>query len=458
MRQTAELRQRQKQTFNARFSTAVRVLQLSSSELTDEIRDVLDSNPLLEEVDRIVSDDSDEAWLNGELPTNGLRCADLDSDEMLEFAANRMENISIRDHLAQQVLATGLSELDRAIADAIIDSIDERGYLTESIQDIAEYLPCVIDPQQVEAVLKIVQQFDPPGIAAKNLQECLSIQLDTIKTPASVRHNAKAILNHHLELLSEMRLEQISAEMQCDLRKVRTAVNLIQSLNPSPASSFGSAALTVIPDVVARKKGERWSVYLNSTFLPKLRISENYRSMIDDRIKTEERKYLQSNLTSAQTFMDSLSRRNETVLRVATTIVMHQIPFLENGDQAMKPLTLQQVAESLNLHESTVSRACSGKYIMTPRGTFELKHFFSIRIKNDIGEDESAMSIKHKILQIVESENRQAPLSDQQIAQRMWDSGIQIARRTIAKYRAEMRVPSCKVRRSIATNQLSNLE
>ncbi len=458
MRQTAELRQRQKQTFNARFSTAVRVLQLSSSELTDEIRDVLDSNPLLEEVDRIVSDDSDEAWLNGELSTNGLRGADLDSDEMLEFAANRMENISIRDHLAQQVLATGLSELDRAIADAIIDSIDERGYLTESIQDIAEYLPCVIDPQQVEAVLKIVQQFDPPGIAAKNLQECLSIQLDTIKTPASVRHNAKTILNHHLELLSEMRLEQISAEMQCDLRTVRTAVNLIQSLNPSPASSFGSAALAVIPDVIARKKGERWSVYLNSTFLPKLRISENYRSMIDDRIKTEERKYLQSNLTSAQTFMDSLSRRNETVLRVATTIVMHQIPFLENGDQAMKPLTLQQVAESLNLHESTVSRACSGKYIMTPRGTFELKHFFSIRIKNDIGEDESAMSIKHKILQIVESENRQAPLSDQQIAQRMWDSGIQIARRTIAKYRGEMRVPSCKVRRSIATNQLSNLE
>lgn len=458
MRQTAELRQRQKQTFNARFSTAVRVLQLSSSELVEEIRDVLDSNPLLEETDRNVPNDSDETWLKGELPSSGMHSADLDSDEMLEFAANRMANMSIRDHLAQQVLASGLAELDRAIADTIIDSIDERGYLTESIQDIVEYLPWDTKPQQVEAVLKVVQQFDPPGIAAKNLTECLSIQLDTVEAPVLVRNKAKTILDEHLELLSEMQLEQIGSKMQCDLQSVRSAVDLIQSLNPSPASNFGSTALTVTPDVIVRKKGDQWFVYLNSAFLPNLRISEGYRSMIDDRIKASERKYLQSNLASAQTFMDNLSRRNDTVLRVAKTIVMHQTDFLENGDHAMKPLTLQQVAESLNLHESTVSRACSSKYIMTPRGTFELKHFFSVRIKSDIGEDESAMSIKHKILRIVESEDRQTPLSDQQIAQQMWASGIHIARRTIAKYRAEMRVPSCKVRHSIAMNQLSNLE
>ncbi len=458
MRQTAELRQRQKQTFNARFSTAVRVLQLSSSELAEEIREILDSNPLLEEIERKIPDDHDVTWLKGEMPSNGMHSTDLDSDEMLEFAANRMENMSIRDHLAQQVLASGFSQSDRAIADAIIDSIDERGYLTETVQEIAEFLPKSIDRQQVAAVLKVVQQFDPPGVAARNLTECLSIQMDMIKAPVPVRHDAKTILNDHLELLAEMQIEQIASEMQCDLRSVRTAVELIQSLNPSPAGNFGATALTVVPDVIARKKREQWVVYLNSAFLPKLRISESYRSMIDNRIKTTERKYLQSNLAGAQTFIDNLSRRNDTVLRVAKSIVMHQTAFLENGDHAMKPLTLQQVAESLNLHQSTVSRACSSKYIMTPRGTFELKHFFSVRIKSDIGEDESAMSIKHKILQIVESEDRQMPLSDQQIAQRMWDSGIQIARRTIAKYRAEMRVPSCKVRRLIATNQLSNLE
>ncbi|MDE0310418.1 MAG: RNA polymerase factor sigma-54 [Acidiferrobacterales bacterium] len=456
MRQTVELRQRQKQTFNARFSTAVRVLQLSSSELAEEIRDVVDSNPLLEEVDRTVPEEGDETWRNGELPSNGVQRTELDSDEMLELAANRMESISIREHLAQQILASGLSESDRAIADTIIDCIDERGYLTESIQDIVEFLPWTVEPQQVEGVLEVVQQLDPPGIAARNLTECLSIQLDFANSPRSVRQNAKSILRDHLELLGDRQLEQIGAQMQVDAASVRAAVDLIQSLNPSPAINFGAAALTVIPDVVTRKIDDKWAVLLNSEFIPNLKISEHYRSMIDDGIPTKDRRYLERNLVTAQHFLDNVSRRNDTVLRVAKAIVRHQSAFLDNGEHAMKPLTLQQISDAVNLHESTVSRACSGKYIMTPRGTFELKHFFPARIRRDVGEDESAMSIKHRILQIVESENQLTPLSDQQIAQRMWDSGINIARRTVAKYRAEMRVPSYKARRAIAAAQLSD--
>ena len=452
MRQTAELRQRQKQTFNTRFSTAVRILQMSGSELAEEVREVLDTNPLLEEIERTVSDGTEDSHFGGELLPTGLNSTDFDSDDMLEYAAQHVETMSIRDHLTQQVLASGFTENNRIIADAIIESIDERGYLNESIDEIVDYLSNVVDSRQVENVLNTIQQYDPPGIAARNLQECLLIQLDSSGAPATIRENARTIVRNYLELLSEMRLEQIGAEMQCDTDSIRRAVNLIQSLNPAPASKFGSAAQAIAPDVIARKVEDRWVAELNAELLPKLRISDGYQSMFAARINSEERKYLNNSLSNAHTFLDSLSRRHETVLRVAETVVMHQIPFLEDGDYAMKPLTLQRVAESLDLHESTVSRACAGKYIMTPRGTFELKHFFSVRIRSDVGEDESAMSIKHKILQIVDSEDRQAPLSDQQITQRMRESGIHIARRTIAKYRSEMRIPSCKIRKSIAMN------
>lgn len=456
MRQTLELRQRQKQTFNTRFSTAVRVLQMSGSELAEEIREILDTNPLIEEVERAVSDSAEQLSFRGELPLSGQYSADLDSDEILEYAAYQIGDESLRDHLVQQVLASGFTDNNRIIADAIIESIDERGYLTESVGEIVDYLSNTVDVKQVEKVLDVIQQFDPPGIAARNLVECLSNQLVSCNAPNAVRDTARTILLNHLESLSEMRLDLIGSEMQCDVSAIRRAVDLIRSLNPAPASRFGSRALAVAPDVIARKDEDRWIVELNSRLLPKLAISDSYQSMFRARVNSDERQYLKNNLTSANAFLDNLSRRHETVLRVARTIVAHQIPFLENGDHFMKPLTLQQVADSLELHESTVSRACAGKYIMTPRGTFELKFFFSKRIKCDFGDDESAMSVKHKIVQIIDSEHRVAPFSDQQITRRMRDRGINIARRTVAKYRAEMRIPSCKIRKSIAMDNCQN--
>ena len=458
MRQATELRQRQKQAFNARFSTAVQVLQMSGSELEQEIREVLDTNPLLEEVEAVTTPTTQSSFSEGELPSIGMRSSDFDSIEMLEYAAHQMDHPSIRGHLQQQVLASGFSEGNRQIADAIVDSIDEHGYLTESIEDIAEYLPEQIDALQIEKILNLIQQFDPPGIAARNLKECLSIQLETIRAPKSILTIAKTIVHEHLELLSEMQLDQISNELECDIESVQRAVRLIRSLNPKPASRFGEIALAVTPDVIVRKIDDRWFCELNLSFLPKLRISDYYRSMIETVNSSEERTYLKSKLVGAHAFLDNVSRRHETLLRVARTIVKYQIPFLEHGDHAMKPLKLQQVADALDLHISTVSRACAGKYIITPRGTFELKHFFSVRIKSDAGEDESAMSIKHKMLQIVRSEDQNAPLSDQQIAQLMQDDGIHIARRTIAKYRTEMHVPSCKLRRYNAINQPLNFE
>ncbi len=458
MRQATELRQRQKQTFNARFSTAVRILQMSGAELADEVRDVLDSNPLLEEVEQPLPQATADHFI-GEQPTSsGMQSVDLDSDELLEFAAYQMEQPTLRDHLRQQVPASGLSLAKRSIAYAIIDSLDERGYLAESPDEIADYLEDAVTADEVEIVLEVVQQFDPPGVAARNLSECLVNQLKLSRKPSSLRDTAREILHNHLDSLAEMQVERISEAMQRSTQEISAAIRLIQSLNPTPGSLFGELAQAVVPDVVVRRIEDQWSVELNPFVLPKLKISESYQAMMTKQVKKEERDYLQRNLTGATAFLDGVKRRHETVLRVAKTVVAHQLPFLESGEQAMRPLTLRQVADTLMLHESTVSRACAGKYIMTPRGTFELKHFFSFRIRKFNGDDESALSIKHRMRRIVNAENRQAPLSDQQIAQQMRDSGISIARRTIAKYRSELHIPARDIRKSIAVNQLSNQE
>ena len=336
--------------------------------------------------------------------------------------------------------------------------MDDRGYLAESLVDILEILPPDVDLREVESALAIVQQFDPPGVAARNLQECLCIQLDHIKASKTVRNNAQNILLNHLELLSDMELDQISIKSGYDLEEVRAAVNLIQSLNPAPGNEFGASAVAVVPDVIARKIGDQWSVELNSDVLPKLRISSSYQSMVRRARKAVDTRYLKSSFNRANSFLEDLNRRHETILRVARTLVMHQQSFLDHGEQVMKPLTLREVAESLELHESTVSRACSRKYIMTPRGTFELKYLFSYRIRSDIGEDESALSIKHKLLRLVGQEDGRSPLSDQQITEQLRGSGIRIARRTVAKYRSSMHIPTRRKRKAIAINQMPNRE
>ncbi len=458
MRQRTELRQRQKPEFNARFSAAVRVLQMPSSELAEEVRDVLDSNPLLEEFEPELSDKADEFYSPGEYPPPASNASEIDTDDILELAAHAQSVSTIRDHLVQQIRNSGLSGRQRVIVEMIVESVDDRGYLAEPLTEILEVLPPDVDLREVELALAIVQQFDPPGVAARNLQECLYIQLDHIKASKTVRKNAQNILLNHLELLSDMELGQISIKSECDLEEVRAAVDLIQSLNPAPGNEFGASAVTVVPDVIARKIGDRWSVELNSDILPKLRISSSYQSMVRSARKAADTRYLKSSLNRATSFLEDLNRRHETILRVARTLVMHQQSFLEHGEHAMKPLTLREVAESLELHESTVSRTCSRKYIMTPRGTYELKYLFSYRIRSDTGEDESALSIKHKLLQLVEQEDGRSPLSDQQITEQLRGSGIRIARRTVAKYRSSMRIPTRRKRKAIAINQMPNRE
>ena len=232
------------------------------------------------------------------------------------------------------------------------------------------------------------------------------------------------------------------------------AIALIRSLNPYPGYQFGDAATPIVPDLIARKIDDHWQVQLNLQVLPKIRISNHYRDMMNSIDKGEGREFLKQNLISANVFLHNLNRRHETVIRVGKEIVKHQQAFLEYGDQGMKPLKISDVALSLNLHESTVSRACSRKYIMTPRGTFELKRFFSVRIPNRFGNDESAEAIKHKIARLIKLEDANFPLSDQQITEQLRGSGAQISRRTVAKYRAELHIPAYGSRKSLTINQL----
>ena len=455
MRQRTELRQRQKQEFNARFSAAIQILQRPVAELADEIRDVLDTNPLLEEFDTPASDPADSF---GDPPNPASSTIQADSDSWLDYTAQAVETQSVRDHLMQQLYTAGLNGNSRIIAETIVQAVDDRGYLTESIEEIRDLIAgrtrtTVAD---VEHVLKVVQQFGPPGIAARDLRESLLNQLDAIDATSITAANARKILRDFFDLLSHNLLQQIAADAALDAESVDQAIALIRSLNPYPGYQFGNAATPIVPDLIARKIDDHWQVQLNLQVLPKIRISSHYRNMMNSIDKGEGRDFLKQNLISANVFLQNLNRRHETIIRVGKEIVKHQQAFLEYGDQGMKPLKISDVALSLDLHESTVSRACSRKYIMTPRGTFELKRFFSVRIPNRFGNDESAEAIKHKIARLVKLEDANFPLSDQQITEQLRGSGAQISRRTVAKYRTELRIPAYGSRKRLTINQLED--
>ena len=306
---------------------------------------------------------------------------------------------------------------------------------------------------EIEQTLVIVQQLGPPGIAARSLNESLLNQLGARDAPATVVANARTILRECFELLAKARVDKIVAETSLSQAAVLQAIELIKSLNPSPGNQFGKAAEVIMPDLIARKVNQRWQVRLNSQALPKLRISNYYRGMIDNTKDDSGQTYLKKSLTGANLFIDSINRRHDTVLRVAREIVRHQHRFLDDGELHLQPLKIADIAESLELHESTVSRACARKYIMTPTGTYELKSLFSVRIPNRFGHDESAQAIKQKIARLVDEEDMNAPLSDHEITERLRNAGAKIARRTVAKYRAQLYIPARNLRRSLNIHQ-----
>jgi RNA polymerase sigma-54 factor len=352
-----------------------------------------------------------------------------------------------------------MSDIDKAIATTIIDALDHNGYLSASLEEIRDSVlkedglledDETLELDEVNAVLRRVQHFDPPGVAARNLQECLLLQL--AQTPAHLpwREQAIQLVSDFLPLVASHDYTQLMRKMRLKEDELKQVMGSIQTLNPHPGAGLQSDITEyVIPDVIVTKKSGRWRVELNPDVAPRLRVNATYAALAKTSKSPEDAGYIKSNLQEARWFIKSLMSRNETLLKVATRIVEHQIGFFEYGEEAMKPLVLHDIAEAVEMHESTISRITTQKYMLTPMGIFELKYFFSSHVSTTTGGECSAKAIQAIIRKLVAAENKRKPLSDSQMAKILAEKDIQIARRTVAKYRESLNIPPSNERKRL---------
>jgi RNA polymerase sigma-54 factor len=461
MKPALQLRLGQSLALTPQLQQAIRLLQLSRMELELELNTALESNPLLDMEDGDEADEPDgldtpEAETQPEVLDGNER-----DDEPLDLAIDRSdyrgtavdedglepqdaEIEDLRDHLLWQLNLTPMSERDRAIATAIIEAIDDDGYLGESEEMIRDALLSLysVTPEEIESVRHRVQHFDPVGVASRNLRECLTVQLDAFDTATPGLALARALVADHLEALAKQDRTRICQRLQAEEADFETALALIRSLVPKPGSGYSSAAAEyVAPDAYARKASGRWQVVLAPGCQPRLGINEHYAGLIA-KARREDAHYLKGQLQEARWLIKSLKTRAETMLKVAGAIVRAQEAFLEFGAEAMRPLVLKDVAEEIGMHESTISRVTTRKFLHTPRGTFEFKYFFSSGVTTVDGGAASATAIQAMIKRLIDDEQSARPLSDQVLATELNRRGINVARRTVAKYREAMNIPS----------------
>ncbi len=479
MKQTLDLRIGQHLTITPQLQQAIRLLQLSSIELEQEIREVLEKNPLLEESDHPegeegvaaettaaetsqddgATDDGDNG--DGELKeldweenygTASTGNGSDDKENETSFEARNSLPTSLKEHLLWQLQMTPFSERDRLIAVAIIDAIDEDGYFIGGVNEILSTLPDLdLGEDEVEAVLHQVQNFDPIGVAARHLGECLDLQLRRLDPATPYRDAARLLTDPaHLKLLGLRDFKEIKRLTHLDSDTLGQALTLLKSLNPRPGALVSSTPATyVVPEVIVKKRRGSWRAELNVAAMPRLRINAHYEQMIQRGRGSAQDRFLHDHLQEARWFLKSLQSRNDTLLKVARVIVDRQRAFFEHGPEAMKPLVLHDVAGEVGMHESTVSRVTTSKYMMTPRGIFELKYFFSSHVGTADGGTCSATAIRSLIRKIVENESPERPVSDSKIADMLLEQGINIARRTIAKYRESLSIPPSSQRKSL---------
>lgn len=458
---------------------AIRLLQLSSLELEQEIQIQLDSNPLLEKIEdnnSIESLNSIEVNENKDL-TSELNADHLPNDlpvdtewddiythqstalatpEYEEREDNRQIHLSLKEHILEQVNLLHFSRVDKLIAYCIVDSLDDKGFLDADLTDILiavnQLLREVDSDEDVEedeviVVLKHIQRLEPIGVGSRNLAECLQIQLETIKDKTPFLAEAKQLLNYY-ELLISNDLNKLLKQTGLSKEQLTNAIELLKTLKPYPGLEFDQQESEYqVPDVVVAKKDQHWNVQLNPDVMPKLRINSFYSNMIRRADQSDDNVYLRNQMLEAKNFIKSIDERHKTLLKVATCIVEHQRAFLEQGAEAMKPLVLRDVAEEVELHESTVSRVTTNKYMLTPRGLFELKYFFSSHVGTTSGGEASSTAIRAMIKKLVSNENPRKPLSDNAIAEMLKKEGIEVARRTVAKYRESLHIPSSSERK-----------
>ena len=457
---------------------AIRLLQLSSLELEQEIQLQLDSNPLLEKVEEQISVeslstvDASQKDLTNELNADHLpddlpvdtdwddvythQPTSLGAAEFEEREDNRQSQQSLQEYILEQVNLLHFSRIDQLIAYCIIDSLDEKGFLDAEISEITASVQHLlssmdyeeeIEEDEVLVVLKHIQRLDPIGVGSRNLAECLLIQLDSLPVNTPCRNDAVKLLQHY-ELLITNELPKLIKQTGLNQEQLRCAVDLLKTLKPYPGLEFESKESDYqIPDVVVMKKNDCWQVTLNPDVMPKLRLNSFYTNMIRRADQSEDNQYLRNQMLEAKNFIKSIDERHKTLLKVATCIVEHQKSFLEIGPAGMKPLVLRDIAEEVELHESTVSRVTTNKYMLTPRGLFELKYFFSSHVGTTSGGEASSTAIRAKIKKMIAEENARKPLSDNAIANLLKEEGIDVARRTVAKYRESLHIPSSSERK-----------
>lgn len=483
MRPSLQLKFSQQLTMTPQLQQAIKLLQLSTLDLQQEIQEALDANPLLEVEDDFSNNtESLDEQKNKEVETDNISShealeSDKVSDEMpldstwdeyysassapapmtggvggdddTVYQGETSENI--QDHLLWQVDLTPFSDTDKAIALAIIDSIDDSGYLTTTVEDILESVDIEdVELDEVECVLKRVQMLDPIGSGARNVQECLLIQLRQFDQDTPFLKETTEIITEFSDLLAAKDYRTLMRKTRLKEHELREVMLLLQTLNPRPGSVIQAEPPTyVIPDVSVAKKNGRWKVELNPDSLPKLNINQQYAALSKSSRNTADSQFVKSHMQEAKWFIKSLESRNDTLLKVANCIVQQQIGFFEHGPEMMKPMVLNDVAEMVDMHESTISRVTTQKYMHTPRGIFELKYFFSSHVATESGGECSSTAIRALIKKLIAAENTVKPLSDNKIAEVLADQGIKVARRTIAKYRESLNIPSSSQRKSL---------
>ncbi|EFE7287687.1 RNA polymerase factor sigma-54 [Escherichia coli] len=476
MKQGLQLRLSQQLAMTPQLQQAIRLLQLSTLELQQELQQALESNPLLEQIDTHEEIDTRETQDSETLDTaNALEQKEMPEELPLDaswdtiYTAGTPSGTSgdyiddelpvyqgettqtLQDYLMWQVELTPFSDTDRAIATSIVDAVDETGYLTVPLEDILESIGDEeIDIDEVEAVLKRIQRFDPVGVAAKDLRDCLLIQLSQFDKTTPWLEEARLIISDHLDLLANHDFRTLMRVTRLKEDVLKEAVNLIQSLDPRPGQSIQTGEPEyVIPDVLVRKHNGHWTVELNSDSIPRLQINQHYASMCNNARNDGDSQFIRSNLQDAKWLIKSLESRNDTLLRVSRCIVEQQQAFFEQGEEYMKPMVLADIAQAVEMHESTISRVTTQKYLHSPRGIFELKYFFSSHVNTEGGGEASSTAIRALVKKLIAAENPAKPLSDSKLTSLLSEQGIMVARRTVAKYRESLSIPPSNQRKQL---------
>lgn len=494
MRQGLQLKYSQQLTMTPQLQQAIKLLQLSTLDLQQEIIEQLYNNPLLEtdereEVNDQIQQDNpsaDDVDFDSNDPENYTHTADspnnsaeanwetnntdslsienwneapstvskpISNDNEFNLDAVYQVTESLQDHLFWQLNLITLSNRDKAVAEALIDSINDNGFISSPLQEITAHLKeqneqDPLQDDELVAVLRRLQQFDPPGIFARDLKECLSIQLNQLAEETLYLTEAKILVENYLEDIASTELTKLAKKSKLERTRVQHALELIRTLNPRPGEMLAADDTEyIVPDVYIEKINNHWQVKLNDSNIPRVRINHAYSDLIKRADDSPENQFLKKNLNEARWFIRSLESRNDTLMQVTMAIVDFQKGFLEHGPVAMKPLILSEIAEQLDLHESTVSRVTTKKYMATPQGIFELKYFFSSHVGTSDGGECSSTAVCAILKMLIDAERPCKPLSDNKLTTLLADQGIQVARRTVAKYRESMSIPSSSQRK-----------